>query len=327
MIKLQEFLNQFNRDFIMEIDSEDKDDKTVLDLAKDIHPFVMHYETFLKEEIILAKFLNNIENFEESKKVAQGVYEQEHFKEIPQINAPFSVCSLEFAEENYFTFFGQKIRCIIYEKRFVPNTNPHHIENFIPQIGPQKILGFYQERIIASIFDKDKNSWWVTESFFVRPRTIYSSQNTFALGLYAIVKHYLEKIPTSNIYIEYTDKKLKVKTKHGNEYTRINPVIHITNKTIHSKIGPYGGPMEYTHRFEVRGHWRRISPTSIGKNSNNQWVVQGKTWVRDSVRGPDYLPLIKKQRIVHGGTNGEVSGDSAIFYSQESKIQGNTTHA
>jgi hypothetical protein len=56
--------------------------------------------------------------------------------------------------------------------------------------------------------------------------------------------------------------------------------------------------IDWTHRYEVRGHWRRIK--GIGKDRSGRYGISNFTWVTDHVRGPEEKPLIKKARIVLG---------------------------
>jgi len=56
----------------------------------------------------------------------------------------------------------------------------------------------------------------------------------------------------------------------------------------------YGAKIDWTHRWEVRGHWRTVP--NIGKDPDGDYCIPGKTWVRPSVKGPDTAPLIQKTR-------------------------------
>lgn len=73
--------------------------------------------------------------------------------------------------------------------------------------------------------------------------------------------------------------------------------------------------VEFSHRWEVRSHWRRlfyldervddqgnkvIDFSRIGKNREGDYVVAGHTYVEEGVKGPEHLPIVKKMRVVHG---------------------------
>lgn len=57
-----------------------------------------------------------------------------------------------------------------------------------------------------------------------------------------------------------------------------------------------GKKVNWSHRWNVRGHWRQVK--GIGKDREGNYCVNGRTWVTESVKGPDDMPLIKKQRVV-----------------------------
>lgn len=54
--------------------------------------------------------------------------------------------------------------------------------------------------------------------------------------------------------------------------------------------------INWTHRWEVMGHWRKVSGT--GKDREGNYTVSGMTWVNNHIRGPDELELVRKTRKV-----------------------------
>lgn len=68
------------------------------------------------------------------------------------------------------------------------------------------------------------------------------------------------------------------------------------------------GKIDWSHRFEVRGHWRKHE--GVGKDRNGQRNVEGYTWVSDHIRGPDDKPLIRKTRIVDTRSDDQDDGGS-----------------
>ena len=77
----------------------------------------------------------------------------------------------------------------------------------------------------------------------------------------------------------------------------INKIIHIRAKTTSEKISYGGQEIDWSDRWRVRGHWRKIS--AVGKDRNGDYGVQGFTWVVEHVKGPEELPIVEKTRIVH----------------------------
>lgn len=65
---------------------------------------------------------------------------------------------------------------------------------------------------------------------------------------------------------------------------------------------PVSFPVEYACRWEVRGHWRRTR--CLGKDPTGAYGVDGRTWVRSHVKGPEGKPLARRTRLVPGGEAG-----------------------
>ena len=56
--------------------------------------------------------------------------------------------------------------------------------------------------------------------------------------------------------------------------------------------------IDWSQRWEVRGHWRRLDADSIGKDREGNYVVKGWTWVKTHEKGDPSLPFIIKDRNV-----------------------------
>jgi len=99
---------------------------------------------------------------------------------------------------------------------------------------------------------------------------------------------------TDNKIISYKYKKLKQNVK-------IKDTIIINNKPTPKSINPsHIEDFEYSHRFEVMGHWRTLpNPQSVGKDRDGE-PVKGYTWIAPYIKGPENKPLIKKTRIIAG---------------------------
>ena len=101
-----------------------------------------------------------------------------------------------------------------------------------------------------------------------------------------------------NLYITSPPKGKGVKIKGKFKDISNKPIYIYTNKSVNvTKAQSYsrGVPVEYCHCWPVRGHWRRLnSAKARGKNPNGEYVVEGLTWVKPSVRGNKDMPL--KQR-------------------------------
>ena len=113
----------------------------------------------------------------------------------------------------------------------------------------------------------------------------------------SFVAEYLNRLHKEKIGV--TGRLENIKYKIGSEkkflrpknITYVSPVKYIqtTESNSHKNI-------TWTHRWEVRGHWRKTS--TIGKDRDGNYCVHGYTWVKPSIKGPQNSPLIKKSRLV-----------------------------
>ncbi len=110
-----------------------------------------------------------------------------------------------------------------------------------------------------------------------------------ALGFVAA---YLDSMRSSALGTERVVER--VRTKAGD--VKIKNIIHVRPKSERdSGVGVYGAPLDWSHRWEVMGHWRRID--GIGKNRQGQHEVVGYTWVVPHEKGAKNAPLVKKTRV------------------------------
>lgn len=90
--------------------------------------------------------------------------------------------------------------------------------------------------------------------------------------------------------------------KHAETIKRYNrPIYYVLDKKEETKKVNYykiqsRGHLEFTHSFKVRGHWRRISEKSYGKDRNGNYNILGYTWVTDYVKGNG--ELAQKLRVI-----------------------------
>ncbi len=113
------------------------------------------------------------------------------------------------------------------------------------------------------------------------------------------VKYYLQRLQREKTGIETTRTMVKIgEGKHSRQH-RIRRVVHVrpNNK---STASDGSRSIDWTHRFEVRGHWVSL-PGKLGKDREGVYCVNDWTWRINYVKGPDHLPLIKKTRVVDSG--------------------------
>jgi len=106
------------------------------------------------------------------------------------------------------------------------------------------------------------------------------------------------RIQNSRAFQEHTRIRQKVKIDGKKEFITVRQLVYIGGKSDDHYITPGGKTLEYSHRFEIRGHWRKLADNSVGKNRDGVYCVPGKTWVRPFEKGPKDAPLVKKVRVV-----------------------------
>jgi len=79
---------------------------------------------------------------------------------------------------------------------------------------------------------------------------------------------------------------------------KINQIVHVRLKDKYRASSADGGTdaVNWSHRWEVRGHWRRVA--GIGKDRDGNYLVKGFTWVSACTKGPEEKAVVKKLRLV-----------------------------
>lgn len=99
-------------------------------------------------------------------------------------------------------------------------------------------------------------------------------------------------------YYRYNDKnKGVIRFNPKPTYIVLSEEKHKTLKNYDNIIS--NGKIERCFSFPVMGHWRRLSSQErIGKDKQDNYTIQGYTWVKDFIKGNKDMPLIKKEKIV-----------------------------
>ena len=117
-----------------------------------------------------------------------------------------------------------------------------------------------------------------------------------------LLKEFLKRLAQEKTGVESRPNKIKIGSGKSKEFWRPKPITHVTPVKYISEVKAVGGGVvDWTHRWEVRGHWRSVS--GIGKDRDGNYNQSGWTWVKNHVKGPEKAPLIKKTYIVKEGQN------------------------
>jgi len=126
---------------------------------------------------------------------------------------------------------------------------------------------------------------------------IHSSDAKVWQHMLGIIESLLIRLTHQETGVINPRHSVKFKIDGQKIHHRINKIVYVAPRS-QRQLAQAHSPKEidWSHRFEVRGHWRKID--MIGKDREGVYCVEGFTWVKEHVRGPEHLPLIKKTRIV-----------------------------
>lgn len=130
---------------------------------------------------------------------------------------------------------------------------------------------------------------------------IASHNDAGRYGAEIALRRYLDAINAGSLGVEICERIVHIPRPDRIKKTRphtINQIVRIVPKNLKEKTLPLtqGAEIDWSHRWEVRGHWRKIE--LLGKDRSGEYCVNGFTWVKDHIRGPEHLPIVKKTRVV-----------------------------
>jgi len=128
--------------------------------------------------------------------------------------------------------------------------------------------------------------------------------NIFATTMFWLFNHQIPKLKGDNVREIVADKTIKMAgmsaDSWGNKQYFINDR-YILIRKIGSRGDPAEGvpmqfPKEYHCRWPVTGHWRCVE--GVGKDVLGNYCVEGKTWVKDCIKGPEDKPIVVRKALV-----------------------------
>lgn len=123
-------------------------------------------------------------------------------------------------------------------------------------------------------------------------------QSNICRILYAKLKTIFDKIRTKPVEYGSENVNIRFRTGHGEnrQSGKIKSVIHVRLKSGKGNYTSGTSNIEWSHRWEVRGHWRKTQ--GVGKDREGAYNTQGFTWVIPHEKGPEEKDLVKKIRVV-----------------------------
>lgn len=113
-----------------------------------------------------------------------------------------------------------------------------------------------------------------------------------------IVEEFLKRLKREKTGIENARERVRVGTGQTKKVITIRKIVHVRPTRLQSPVSEMGRTIDWSHRWEVRGHWRKLEG-GLGKDRDGNYCVEGWTWVKDFVKGPEGAILVKKTRLIH----------------------------
>lgn len=112
---------------------------------------------------------------------------------------------------------------------------------------------------------------------------------------------WLSAMKSNVMGMEKTNTVLQLPKKDNPKRTQpheVRRIVRVATKKSAPNLRPISGAgeIDWSHRWEVMGHWRKVD--TIGKDRGGDYCVEGFTWVKEHIRGPEEMPLVKKPRVV-----------------------------
>lgn len=110
----------------------------------------------------------------------------------------------------------------------------------------------------------------------------------------------LKNLQKFKIGVQEVKEKIVIKSAKQKIKRTINKIIHVHPRNWNDETSELlGRQIDYSHRFLVRGHWRKCN--FIGKDREGNYTVNGFTWISEHIKGPENKPLIADKIRIESG--------------------------
>lgn len=119
------------------------------------------------------------------------------------------------------------------------------------------------------------------------------------LQLDGLLSQVVELINSSTLGVAESSERIKYKISGKKVRRSVGRVVYVKPRQQSVCFFPAGVSIDYSHRFLVRGHWRRLkSDNQLGKDRAGEYCIFGYTWVVEFEKGGKDKDLKKKVRLV-----------------------------
>lgn len=228
--------------------------------------------------------------------------------EYNEIDLPFKDCWFESLNIHYLCTVPMENQIIALQGFLIHEISPHYYESIglFDILKPNGKDFIIEDMIQGATFSniKDKKLSKDLEALVKKNNNMTDAE----FNTYKFFESLLQG-STFNLLNKMNDYEMieainthKTYRKNNAQTFKINNVIKISKyKRSNNPNGNLStiSKIKYSHRFEVRGHWRKLSSEEkIGKDRNGEYNINGFTWVNEFEKGDKELPLIEKTRII-----------------------------
>ncbi len=204
----------------------------------------------------------------------------------PILDLPFETCLFDTIDDRPLTVF---------EKRFEVETEDCAVfALLVHEVEPGKYDYFSLEREIKG---RDEQGFILSDFKMVNIPNYWAED--VILEYHFIVRSLMDRLKAENQSIGTIKKKHRVRIGQGAERRlhTIREIVFVTPKKLREQTARnHNVIVDWSHRWEVRGHYRKIK--GVGRYRNGRYGLKGLTWVVPHTKGPEDKPVVRKQRVV-----------------------------
>lgn len=181
------------------------------------------------------------------------------------LDAPFRVFSIEMAGQNNYITTGQDTRIAVSCLMAI-------------ETSPRRYI------VYCHSFDTDNLS---LSRVFIYPQAS------------ALVQIFIDRLNKEETGVQKIKERFKIGRGQNKRQVEVRRVTYVSPKRELANVkSNYGFAVDWSHRWFVRGHWRDLTPDSLGKNRAGDYCIYGQTWVSEHAKGNPDKEILNKVRIV-----------------------------
>jgi hypothetical protein len=306
----EKFVNLASREKIVSDFTNDRTSSELRErldaLLKDVRLFVVHDDILisaecgdsrlpaLKELVLGSRVLTQAENMPGKMLIQHHGFLAKPVTET--LDLPFRTVFIEALGSSAVSVSANTV--LLPESQSSQRLAHRRLGLLVHEVSPNSYLAFSLTEM--SGIDFDRGTRLMVEAFELKGQEEPTSgAHSASWLLYQHLSSIFGVIRSEPIEMGAENVRVRIRAGRGaaREQVKINQVVHVRLKRPADAPGcPSGLAIEWSHRWEQRGHWRRVE--GIGKDRAGVYNTKGFTWVVPCVKGPEELPLIKKIRLV-----------------------------